>query len=266
MTTSVSGLDVLTNAQTSGKDSASSKTQLFDDMEAFLYLLTQQLKYQDPLDPMDTSEYTNQLVQYAQVEQSIQSNEYLETIVAQNVNAMATQAISYMDQTVQALSDYLPLQDGYAKFSYILGADAASCVVAIRDSAGNYVKTFTGVEQSAGRHELEWDGKDNNGNKLEDGAYVLVVTAVDASGSTIEVQKTVFGKVTGVAYDGDVVAVGMGEVAVDMNSVLAVHDKSELTPPPAENPGDTDEDTGSGDSDGSGDAGDSDDSAEQARL
>ena len=58
----------------------------------------------------------------------------------------------------------------------------------------------------------------------------------------------------------------MGEVAVDMNSVLAVHDKSELTPPPAENPGDTDEDAGSGDSDGSGDAGDSDDSAEQARL
>ena len=168
MTPSVSGLDVLSNAQTSGKDSARSKTQHFDDMEAFLYLLTQQLKYQDPLDPMDTSEYTNQLVQYAQVEQSIQSNEYLETIVAQNVNAMATQAISYMDQTVQAVSDYLPLQDGYAKFSYILGADAASCVVAIRDSAGNYVKTFTGVEQSAGRHELEWDGKDNNGNKLED--------------------------------------------------------------------------------------------------
>lgn len=231
MTTSVSGLDVLTNAQTSGKDSASSKTQLFDDMEAFLYLLTQQLKYQDPLDPMDTSEYTNQLVQYAQVEQSIQSNKYLETIVAQNVNAMATQAISYMDQTVQALSDYLPLQNGHAKFSYILEADAASCVVAIKDSAGNYVKTFTGVEQSAGRHELEWDGKDNNGNKLKDGAYVLVVTALDASGSSVKVQKTVFGKVTGIAYDGNTVAVGMGDVAVDMNSILAVHDQNELNPP-----------------------------------
>ncbi len=249
MTTSVSGLDVLTNAQTTGKDSASSKTQLFDDMEAFLYLLTQQLKYQDPLDPMDTSEYTNQLVQYAQVEQSIQSNEYLETIVAQNVNAMATQAISYMDQTVQALSDYLPLQDGYAKFSYILGADAASCVVSIQDSKGNFVKSFTGVEQSAGRHELEWDGRDSNGNKLEDGAYVLVVTAVDSAGSSIEVQKTVFGKVTGVAYDGDVVAIGMGEVAVDMNSVLAVHDKSELTPPSADTGNDDagNDDTGNDD-------------------
>ncbi len=229
MTNTISGLDVLTNAQASGKDSASSKTQLFDDMEAFLYLLTQQLKYQDPLDPMDTSEYTNQLVQYAQVEQSIQSNEYLETMVAQNVNAMATQAISYMDQTVQALSDYLPLQDGHAKFSYILGSDAASCVVSIKDSKGNFVKTFTGVEPTAGRHELEWDGKDSSGNQLEDGAYVLVVTAVDAAGATVEVQKTVFGKVTGVAYDGETVAVGMGEVAVDMNSILAVHSKDTLS-------------------------------------
>ena len=222
-TSSISGLDVLTNAQTSGKDSASSKTKLFDDMEAFLYLLTQQLKYQDPLDPMDTSEYTNQLVQYAQVEQSIQSNKYLETIVAQNVNSMATQAISYMDQTVQALSDNLPLQDGSAKFSYILDADASSCVVAVKDASGNYVKTFTGVERSAGRHEITWDGKDNNGNQLEDGAYVLVVTAIDSAGSTIKVQKTVFGKVTGVAYDGSTVAIGMGDVAVNMNSILAIH-------------------------------------------
>ena len=72
-------------------------------------------------------------------------------------------------------------------------------------------------------------GKDSSGNQLEDGAYVLVVTAVDAAGATVEVQKTVFGKVTGVAYDGETVAVGMGEVAVDMNSILAVHSKDTLS-------------------------------------
>lgn len=233
MTTSVSGIDVLGNAVSSGKDSATSKTKLFDDMEAFLFLLTQQLKYQDPLDPMDTSEYTNQLVQYAQVEQSIQSNTYLETIVAQNVNAVATQAISYMDKYVQVLGSGLPLQDGNAKFSYVLGADASSCVVAIKDAAGNFVKSFTGVEQSAGRHEMFWDGKDNYGNQLKDGAYSLVVTALDSAGSAVEVQTTVFGKVTGVAYDGDSVAIGMGNVATDMNSVLAVHGKDDVVPAPA---------------------------------
>ena len=230
MTTSVSGIDVLSNAVSSGKDSASSKTQLFDDMEAFLFLLTQQLKYQDPLDPMDTSEYTNQLVQYAQVEQSIQTNTYLETIVAQNVNAVATQAVSYMDQYVQVLGNGLPLQEGNAKFSYILGSDAFSCVVSIKDAAGNFVKSFTNVEQSAGRHEMTWDGKDDFGNQLEDGAYTLIVAASDASGASVEVQTTTFGKVTGVAYDGDSVAIGMGNVAVDMNSVLAIHSKDDFVP------------------------------------
>jgi len=230
MTTSVSGIDVLTNATSSGKDSATSKTKLFDDMEAFLFLLTQQLKYQDPLDPMDTSEYTNQLVQYAQVEQSIQSNTYLETIVAQNVNAVATQAVSYMDKCVQVLGSALPLQDGNAKFSYILGSDAASCVISIKDAAGNFVKSFTEVELEAGRHEMTWDGRDNNGNQLEDGAYSLVVTATDTSGSSVEVQTTFFGKVTGVAYDGDSVSIGMGTVAANMNDVLAVHSKDELAP------------------------------------
>lgn len=228
MTTSVSGIDVLSNAVSSGKDSGASKTKLFDDMEAFLFLLTQQLKYQDPLDPMDTSEYTNQLVQYAQVEQSIQTNTYLETIVAQNVNAVATQAVSYMDQYIQVLGNGLPLQDGNAKFSYILSSDAFSCVVAIKDADGNFVKTFTGAEVSSGRHEMTWDGKDNYGNQLEDGAYTLVVTATDAAGSSVEVQTTTFGKVTGVAYDGDAVAIGMGNVAVDMNDVLAIHSKDNV--------------------------------------
>lgn len=234
MTTSVSGIDVLTNAVSSGKDSASSKTQLFDDMEAFLFLLTQQLKYQDPLDPMDTSEYTNQLVQYAQVEQSIQTNTYLETIVAQNVNAVATQAVSYIDQYVQVLGNGLPLQDGSAKFSYILGSNASSCVIAIKDSAGNFVKSFTGVEQDAGRHEMTWDGTDNYGNKLSDGAYFLVVTALDSSGSSVEVQTTTYGKVTGVAYDGDTVAIGMGQVSADMNSILAIHSKENVVADPQE--------------------------------
>ena len=230
-TAALSGLGALDSAQASGKDSSSSKTKLFDDMQAFLYLLTQQLKYQDPLDPMDTAEYTNQLVQYAQVEQSIQTNSYLESIITQNVNSMSAQSVSYMDKVVQALSDYVPLQDGYAKFSYILSSDASNCVVALRDSSGNFVKTFSGVEVSQGRHELTWDGKDNNGNQLEDGAYTLVVTATDATGTSVETQTTVYGKVTGVAYDGETVAIGMGAVAVDMNNILAIHQDSELTPP-----------------------------------
>ncbi|MCQ2913891.1 MAG: flagellar hook assembly protein FlgD [Alphaproteobacteria bacterium] len=227
MTTTATGIQTLSNAVSNGTDSSSSKTKLFDDMQAFLYLLTQQLQYQDPLDPMDTAEYTNQLVQYAEVEQSIQQNSYLETIINQNINAMSAQSVNYMDKTVQALSDKVPLQDGYAKFAYVLEDDAQNCTVTITDASGNYVKSIN-TETTSGRHELSWDGKDNNGNQLPDGAYKIIVTASNHSGETVGVKKYAYGKVTGVAYDGADVAVAMGDVAVDMNSVVAIHPNSIL--------------------------------------
>lgn len=227
-TDSVSGLQVLNKASTNGTDSATSKTKLFDDMQAFLFLLTQQLQYQDPLDPMDTSEYTNQLVQYAEVEQAIQTNSYLESMITQNINAMSAQSVSYIDKTIQALSDYVPLQDGSAKFAYTLENDASNITVSLCDSAGNYIKNFSEASKEAGRHEVVWDGKDNNGNKLPDGSYQIIAVATDPTGSSIKVTKTAFGKVTGVAYDGEDIALGMGEVAVNMNSVLAVHTNDAL--------------------------------------
>lgn len=258
-TSALSGTAALTDAVEKGKDSSSSALQLSEDLNSFLYLLTTQLKYQDPLDPMDSSEFTNQLVQYAEVEQTIQTNSYLETIISQNNAGMSSQAVSYMDQVVQAQTGYVPLQDGFAKFAYITDADATSCVVAVQDSDGNFVKTFTG-ELTAGRHVVDWDGTDNEGNKLPDGAYKIVVTATGADGKDVGITTTTYGKVTGVAYDGDLIALGMGDVVVNMNSVLAIHGKDVLKPestgdsviPPTEDgngsAGENNSGTGTGDS------------------
>lgn len=249
-TSALSGTEALSDAVSKGKDSSSSALQLSEDLNSFLYLLTTQLKYQDPLSPMDSSEFTNQLVQYAEVEQTIQTNSYLETIILQNNMGMSSQAVSYMDQVVQAQTSYVPLQDGFAKFAYITDADATSCTVAVQDSDGNFVKTFTG-ELPAGRHVVDWDGTDNDGQKLPDGAYKIVVTATAADGSDVGVTTTAYGKVTGVAYDGDLIALGMGDVVVNMNSVLAIHGQNELNPDKSEGgsgndetPPDTGNDTG----------------------
>lgn len=228
-TSALTGTQALSTAVANGKDSTSSALQLSEDLNSFLYLLTTQLKYQDPLSPMDSSEFTNQLVQYAEVEQTIQTNSYLETIISQNNAGMSSQAVSYMDQVVQAQTNYVPLQDGFAKFAYITDAEAASCVVAIQDMDGNFVKTFTG-ELEAGRHVVDWDGTNNEGQKLPDGAYKIVVTATDRDGQDVGITTTAYGKVTGVAYDGDLIALGMGEVVVNMNSVLAIHGKDVLQP------------------------------------
>ena len=228
----ISGTEALGAAVTKGTDSASSKTQLFGNMETFLYLLVNQLQNQDPLDPMDTAEYTNQLVQYANVEQSIQTNSYLETMISQNVASVGAQAVGYMDQVVQIESTTLPLSDGYAKFSYTLGENATNVTISLLDSSNTVVKTFSEGNREAGRYVLDWDGTDSSGQAYADGAYKIVVSAKSASGGDVSVYTTVFGKVTGVAFDGDEVAISVGgAVIAKMENILAVHTKDELEKP-----------------------------------
>ena len=228
MVTSISGSEALGAAITKGTDSTASKSKLFGDMETFLFLLVNQLKNQDPLDPMDTAEYTNQLVQYANVEQAIQTNSYLETMISQNVASVGAQAVSYMDEIVQIESTTVPLYEGYAKFSYTLDANATNVTVSLLDSSNKVVKTFAEGSKEAGRYVLEWDGKNAAGETIEDGAYKIVVSATDSANADIGAFKTAFGKVTGVAFDGDSVAISIGASVIGtMEKILAVHSKNE---------------------------------------
>ena len=98
-----------------GTSSQVASKNLSADMNTFLTLLTTQLKYQDPLDPMDTAEFTNQLVQYSSVEQAIHTNSNLETLLSLNIANLGAQAVSYMGKVAQVLGDVMPLEGGKAK-------------------------------------------------------------------------------------------------------------------------------------------------------
>ncbi|MGD9637789.1 MAG: flagellar hook assembly protein FlgD [Alphaproteobacteria bacterium] len=211
-----------TTSSSSTTTSATSSAALSEDLDTFLYLLTTQLQNQDPLDPMDTAEFTNQLVQYANVEQSIQINENLESMLSYDKASLGTMAVNYIGNTIQALSNYVPLQDGAAKFTYTLDEEATSCVVALSDADGNIIKAFTG-EKSAGTHTVEWDGYDDDGNKLDDGGYSLTVTAMGEDG-TLDVYTTVYGKATAVANEDDGVYMALGDVIIHMDNIIAVRE------------------------------------------
>lgn len=210
-----------TQQQTTSQSSVAS-TSLSENMDTFLTLLIAQLQHQDPLDPTDTNEFTQQLVQYSQVEQSIQTNTHLETLLEATNQNMATQAISYMGKTIQADSNYLSLQDGYSEFTYTLDNTADTCVVAISDLDGKIVASFNG-NTAAGSYPVEWDGTDSQGNQLADGAYLINITAL-AKGEPVNVTTTAYGKVTDVASDGENIALGMGDVIVYLSQVMSVHE------------------------------------------
>lgn len=210
-----------------GSTTASSSQTLSADMNTFLTLLTTQLQYQDPLDPMDTAEYTNQLVQYSNVEQSIQTNKKLDNLLSMSLYNLGVQAAGYVGKTVQVLGDMMPLDGGAAKSTYTLSKNVQSCTITVKDTDGNVVYTTEG-ETAAGAHDFVWDGKNSAGEQLPDGVYQIVVnTSVPTGESAASVTTTVFGRVTGVASDDSGIYVGLSDsVTATLDYVLTIRDES----------------------------------------
>ncbi|SDG68190.1 flagellar hook assembly protein FlgD [Roseospirillum parvum] len=210
-------------AQTGLTASQQSRQKLVQDLDTFLTLLTAQLQNQDPLSPMDSTEFTNQLVQFAQVEQQIYQNENLENLLISQTATQQAMAVNYLGSTIEAESTRVPLQDGKAKLAYGLAEDASETWIAIKDSTGTVVRMFEG-KTTAGVHALNWDGLDSYGNQLEDGAYEVVVTALGPNEGQIDTWTTVFGKVTGITTVDDEMLLSMDGVGVPMSKVLAISD------------------------------------------
>lgn len=219
--TDINSINGYTQSGTSTTNSASQT--LSADMNTFLTLLTTQLKYQDPLDPMDTAEFTNQLVQYSSVEQAIQTNTKLDTLLNMSMSNLGAQAVSYIGKVAQVLGDVMPMEGGHAKATYTLDKNVSSAVITIKDMSGKIVYSET-AETTAGTHEFTWDGKDSDGNQLEDGAYQIVVSTTVPNGeSAANVTTTIFGKVTGVASDSNGVYIGLGDsVTANLGDILTI--------------------------------------------
>ena len=219
-------VDSVTSSQTA-TDAATkadqSKTKLSSDLNSFLTLLTSQLKNQDPLSPMDSTQFTNQLVQFSQVEQQININSNLSSLIGLTQQNIASNVVNYIGKTIEGPSNQAPLIDGNLRASYNLTAKAASANIAVKNADGDIVYSKA-VDATQGVHEFTWDGKDANGIQQKDGTYALEVTALAADGSTVDTSTTVFGKVTGVTSVNGTTTLLLGNIGIPVNSVLAVTD------------------------------------------
>ncbi|MCF8475238.1 MAG: hypothetical protein K9G26_11130 [Emcibacter sp.] len=198
------------NAAASGAQSAASKSQtkLADDFDQFLSLLTTQLQFQDPLDPMDSSEFTNQLVSFTQVEQSIATNKNLENLINQTKNAEMSNAVGYLGTEVTIETDRAGLRSGVAKWEYGLQTNAEETKLTVKDSSGKILYEGTG-ENKAGLHEFTWDAPANT----PDGIYQLTISAKTSNGSDVQVGIYSKGKV-------ETIEALNGEVHLSVNGIL----------------------------------------------
>jgi flagellar basal-body rod modification protein FlgD len=182
-------------AGTAGGGSATAKT-IAGNFDTFLQLLTTQLKNQNPLDPLDTNQFTQQLVQFAQVEQQIRQNQQLETLISIEKTAQATTALAFVGATVAVDGQTAALTNGSATWAFNVPKPAAA-TVAIKSSTGQtvYSGNFT---MQVGAQQFQWDGRDNNGLKWPDGNYTMSIVGKDASGQPVSISSEVEGIVDSV--------------------------------------------------------------------
>ncbi len=164
-------------------------TEIASNFTTFLQLLTTQLKNQNPLDPLDTNQFTQQLVQFAQVEQQMKSNDQLSSLVSLEKSAQASTALAYVGATVVVDGSTAALTNGSATWNLNV-TKPSTATITIKDSTGQNVFTGTaGV--NPGMQTFTWDGRGNDGRIWPDGNYTLTATAVDASNQSVAVSTEV---------------------------------------------------------------------------
>jgi flagellar basal-body rod modification protein FlgD len=166
------------------------------NFNTFLQLLTTQLKNQNPLDPLDTNQFTQQLVQFASVEQQINMNTQLTTLVSMQKATQNTQALSFLGSTATVDGATAQLTGGKATWSFSSDKPATGTVT-IKNATGSTVYSGT-YPLNAGSQAFQWDGRGNNGALNPDGAYTMSITAKDATGSSVAISTEVRGTVDSV--------------------------------------------------------------------
>lgn len=206
----------------SDSQSSTDQKKIQQDMNQFLKLLVTQLQHQDPLQPMDANQFTQQLVQFASVEQQITQNSNLEKLVSMQKGALTGSAINYIGTMVEVAGSTMTLQGGAAATSYTLPEKAAQATVKVTDMNGKTILTSDG-ETASGTHTFVWNGRNDAGAVLPDGSYKIEVSAKRLDGTNIDVTTHVLGLVSGVVSDGDEPMLVIGDEQVALSDVLSIN-------------------------------------------
>ena len=208
-----------TPATPAAKTPANSLASLSNNYNDFLKLLMTQLQNQDPTAPMDTNQFTSQLVQFSSVEQQINTNTSLTKLIEATQGSTLLQSSSLVGQKVEVSGDQLSLQSGTAAITF-KSPGAQPVTVGIYSATGAKLREQR-IAAAAGPNSWTWDGKSDTGRTLPDGAYKAVV--IDANGAAASFNA--LGTVTGMTKVGDKMKVQLGALQVDFASVQSVSGK-----------------------------------------
>lgn len=206
------------------KSAEATRKSLATDFDSFLKLLTTQLKNQDPTAPLDTNQFTQQIVSFTGVEQQVNTNSNLEKLLKSINGSQLSSTVGYIGKSIETDGNQGILSNGAAYFRYDLPQAANSVSVSITDSTGKQVFTGQG-KTDAGKNLVVWDGKNSTtGAASPDGTYTFTVTAKDGLGKAITAKTFTTGTVTAVDTQSGSSKLLLGDLSVDLSKVLVIRD------------------------------------------
>jgi len=217
----VSGSTPLPAGSSSSGTNGLASQQIAGNFQTFLQLLTTQLQNQNPLDPLDTNQFTQQLVEYSQVEQQIDTNTSLQSLISQGTSQAGIAATTYLGRKVSVTNGNASLTSGQANWSYTLGTQSAATQLTVTDPSGKVVYTGAG-STSVGNNTFNWNGQDNNGNQLSDGTYKLTVTASASDGSAVTTSVASAGTVSQIDMTSGTPQLVIGNMEVAVTDIAAI--------------------------------------------
>lgn len=199
-----------------------SRAQLIENFDTFLQLLVTQIQNQDPTEPISTESFTQQLVQFSELEQSIQSNSNLESIQNSIASQNAASVVSYIGSTVTAEGATTTLTDREAVYTLTAQEFIPEAEISIRDALGNVVFTTTQALQP-GNNSFVFDGRGANGRQFNDGSqFTITVQGRNAADNVSPISTSIRGVVEGVDFSGETPNLRIGSTNVPLSAVQSV--------------------------------------------
>ena len=223
---SVAATSSTASTSSSGTSSAASATgtnalqSLGDNFNQFLTLLTTQLQNQDPTSPVDSDQFTQELVQFTGVQQSVATNTNLTQLISLQQGSQVLQSANVVGHQATVTSSQLALQNGTGEVTFSTPTPEP-IQIAIANSAGQTVRDVNLTSQ-AGTNTWTWDGRDNNGNQLANGAYGVALETGTTATNASAVPFSVVGTATGLTNGTSGLQLQMGAVSVGLSSVQSI--------------------------------------------
>lgn len=214
-------VDAVAAGQAPVQETALGKARLAQNFETFLTLLTTQLMNQDPLSPLDSNQFTEQLTQMTGVEQQLLTNELLQKLVEGN-NSGVADAVSLIGKKVRAVSDDAALKDGKATWVYNLDRPPETVILEVLDANGRSVFVGQPTGSKVGDNSFTWDGKNGAGVTQPNGVYTLRVTAVDTAKQAIEAITYIEGVVQSVEQTDGETLINVGGATMPWTNVNSI--------------------------------------------